>query len=83
MFHLIRSVIVGFVVGLCARALLPGTDHLGFVATSCVGIVGSIIGEHLGHRVNPPQPGARFHGPGFIVSVIGAIILLVIVRQFG
>ena len=42
MLHLIWSIVVGFVVGLLARALLPGADHLGMIATTLVGIVGGL-----------------------------------------
>jgi uncharacterized membrane protein YeaQ/YmgE (transglycosylase-associated protein family) len=49
MFHLIWFVIVGFVVGLIARAVVPGVDHRGFIATTVVGIVGSVIGGFIGN----------------------------------
>ncbi len=41
MFHIIWYIVVGFVVGLLARAILPGADHMGLVATTAVGLVGS------------------------------------------
>ena len=47
MLHLLWSIIVGFFVGLIARGLLPGADHMGFWATVGVGIVGSLIGALL------------------------------------
>jgi len=46
MLHLIWSVVVGFIVGLIARAVMPGADAIGFLATTAVGIVGSVIGAH-------------------------------------
>ncbi len=82
MFHLIWSVIVGFVVGLIARAVLPGADQMGFLATTAVGIVGSLIGGVIGNFIKKPEPGAKFHPAGFVMSIIGAIILLLLLRQF-
>ena len=80
MLHLIWSVIVGFVIGLIARAVLPGADHMGIIATTVVGIVGSLIGGFLGTLIKKPEPGATFHPAGFLLSIVGAIILLLVLR---
>ena len=80
MFHLIWYVVVGFVVGLVARAILPGADHMGLIATTVVGLVGSIVGGYLGHLIHAPAPGSRFHRAGFFLSIVGAIVLLLILR---
>ena len=80
MLHLLWSVIVGFVVGLIARAVLPGADHMGVIATTVVGIVGSLIGGFLGTLIKKPEPGATFHPAGFLMSIVGAIILLLVLR---
>ena len=76
MFSLIWSVIVGFLVGLIARAVLPGAHHMGFIATTVVGIVGSLIGGVIGSVLKKPESGAWFHPAGFFMSIVGAIILL-------
>lgn len=81
MLHLIWSVIVGFFVGLLARAVLPGIDHMGFVATTLVGIIGSVIGGFIGNAIRRPAPGATFHPAGFLMSIVGAIVLLLILRM--
>ena len=78
MLHIIWSIIVGFIIGLCARALMPGAQHLGFIATTLLGVGGSIVGGLIGRLFSKPQPGAVFHPAGFIMSIIGAIILLLI-----
>lgn len=83
MLHVIWSVIVGFVVGLVARAVLPGTDHMGFIATTIVGIVGSVIGGFIGRIIKAPEPGATFHPAGFAMSIVGAIVLLLVLRMAG
>jgi len=80
--HIISSIIVGFVVGLLARALLPGTDRMGFLATACVGIVGSLVGGFIGRLMKKPVEGSNFHPAGFFMSIVGAIILLAVLRYF-
>jgi uncharacterized membrane protein YeaQ/YmgE (transglycosylase-associated protein family) len=80
MFHLIWYVIVGFVVGLIARAITPGIDQMGFIATTLVGIVGSLIGGLIGNLFRRPEPGSKFHPAGFILSIVGAIVLLLLLR---
>ena len=80
MVHVLWSIIVGFFVGLIARAVLPGADHMGFIATTAVGIVGSLIGEVIGTFIKKPEPGAKFHPAGFGMSIVGAIVLLLLLR---
>jgi uncharacterized membrane protein YeaQ/YmgE (transglycosylase-associated protein family) len=76
MLHIIWSIIVGFIVGLLARAVMPGVQHLGFIATELLGVGGSIVGGLIARIFSPPAPGSGFHAAGFILSIIGAIILL-------
>jgi len=76
MLHIIWSIIIGFIVGLCARALMPGVQHLGFIMTTVLGIGGSIVGGLIGRVFSKPTPGSAFHPAGFIMSIIGALILL-------
>jgi len=78
MLHILWSIIVGFIVGLIARALVPGAQHMGFLATSVLGIVGSLAGGLLGRLVSRPRDGAAFHPAGFFLSIVGAIVLLLI-----
>lgn len=80
MFHIIWSIIVGFVTGLIARAALPGADTMGLLGTTGVGIVGSLIGGLIGNLLKKPAPGAKFHPAGFFMSIVGAIVLLLIIR---
>ena len=58
MFHIIWSIIIGFIVGLIARAIMPGVDHLGFWMTTLVGIGGSLVGGFLGALIKRPVDGA-------------------------
>jgi uncharacterized membrane protein YeaQ/YmgE (transglycosylase-associated protein family) len=78
MLHIISSIIVGFVVGLVARALIPGDQAMGFWMTAIIGIVGSVVGGLIARLFSKPADGAFFHPAGFLLSVIGAIIVIVI-----
>ena len=70
--HLIWTILIGFVTGLCARALLPGADQMGFLATSALGIVGSVVGGFLSRKQAKPA--------GFFMSFLGAVIILLLWR---
>jgi len=78
MLHVIWSIIVGFIVGLIARAIVPGTQHMGFIMTTILGIIGSLIGGLIARLFSKPPEGAKFHPAGFFLSILGAIVLLVI-----
>lgn len=74
--HYVWMVIIGFVVGLVARAVMPGTQSMGIILTSLLGIAGSLIAGFLGQAVGFYAPGEAV---GFIASVVGALILLFVV----
>jgi uncharacterized membrane protein YeaQ/YmgE (transglycosylase-associated protein family) len=78
--HIFWSVIVGFVVGLLARAVLPGADRMGFIMTAILGIAGSFVGGFLGSLISKPQEGSMFHPAGFFLSIVGAVVLLLLWR---
>jgi uncharacterized membrane protein YeaQ/YmgE (transglycosylase-associated protein family) len=80
MLHIIWSIIVGFIVGLVARALVPGADYMGFWMTSVLGILGSIAGGLIARLFSKPKEGSPFHPAGFLLSIVGAIVLLLIFR---
>ena len=75
MLSLIGTIVVGLVVGLIARALKPGDDSMGLIMTIILGIAGSLVAGYVGRALGWYQPG---QAAGWIASVIGAIILLVI-----
>jgi len=83
MLHIIWSIIVGFIIGLIARAIMPGVQHLGFIMTTLLGIGGSILGGLIARLFSKPAPGSSFHAAGFIMSLIGALILLFCWGRFG
>ncbi len=75
MFSLIGTIVVGFIVGLLARAFKPGDDKLGIIMTTVLGIVGSVGASYLGQAMGWYGPG---QAAGWIASIVGAIVLLVI-----
>ncbi len=82
MIHIIWSIIVGFVVGLIARSVYPGAQHLSFLYTVLLGVGGSIVGGLIGRLFSKPQPGAPFHPAGFFMSIVGSLILLYVYIHF-
>jgi uncharacterized membrane protein YeaQ/YmgE (transglycosylase-associated protein family) len=78
MLHIIWSIIVGFIVGLIASAIMH--THLGFVGTTLLGIVGSVIGGLIARLFSKPPAGSKFHTAGFLMSIVGAIVLVLIAR---
>ena len=75
MLSLIGTIIVGFIVGLLARALKPGDDKLGIIMTTILGIVGSVGASYVGQAMGWYAAG---EAAGWIASIVGAIVLLVI-----
>ncbi len=75
MLSFIGMLIVGLVVGLIARAIKPGDDKMGLIMTMVLGVAGALIAGYVGRAAGWYQPG---QAAGWIASVIGAIVLLVI-----
>jgi uncharacterized membrane protein YeaQ/YmgE (transglycosylase-associated protein family) len=76
--HLLWSALIGLVVGVIAKFLMPGRDPGGCIITMIIGLVGSMLGTFLGQLLGFYQPG---ESAGFIMSVIGAMLLLWIYRM--
>ncbi|MFO1212871.1 MAG: GlsB/YeaQ/YmgE family stress response membrane protein [Paenacidovorax caeni] len=73
MLSLLGTLIVGFIVGLIARALKPGDDKLGIVMTSLLGVAGAFVANYAGTALGWYREG---EAAGWIASVVGAIVLL-------
>ncbi|WP_445116970.1 GlsB/YeaQ/YmgE family stress response membrane protein [Acinetobacter sp. WZC-1] len=75
MMSIIVAIVIGFIAGLIARAIHPGDDKAGFIVTTLLGIVGSLVATYGGRLLGlyPENSSA-----GFIASVIGAIVVLFI-----
>jgi uncharacterized membrane protein YeaQ/YmgE (transglycosylase-associated protein family) len=75
--YIIFTIIIGLVVGIVAKLLMPGRDPGGFIITTLLGIAGAFVARFIGEKLG-------WYGPsdavGFIASVVGAMILLLIYR---
>ncbi len=78
MINIIWHIIIGFIVGLIARAVMPGAQNMGIILTTLLGIVGGIVGGLIGRMISRPEPGAPFHPAGLIMSVVGAFLVLLL-----
>ena len=76
--------VIGLVIGLIARLLVPGRDSIGILGTILLGIVGSFVGYFLERLVEGRSLSlAHPHTAGFIGSIIGAVVLLLLLRITG
>lgn len=84
MWWLISTLIVGLIAGALARLLVPGRDPMGCFMTAVLGIIGSFVGGGIAYLLHW-QPrggdGRYFHPAGLLLSVVGAIIVLLIWRM--
>jgi uncharacterized membrane protein YeaQ/YmgE (transglycosylase-associated protein family) len=71
------AIIIGLIVGALAKLIMPGKDPGGIIVTILIGIAGSLIATFLGRALGWYRPG---EGAGFIMSLLGAILLLWIYR---
>jgi uncharacterized membrane protein YeaQ/YmgE (transglycosylase-associated protein family) len=77
MFHLLWVMIIGLIVGALAKLIMPGRDPGGIIVTMLLGIAGSLLGGSIARAIGLYAPGQR---AGFIVSTLGAIVILAIYR---
>ena len=76
---IVWTLLIGFVVGLLARALKPGNQKLGIIFTILLGVAGALLARFVGLQLGwygPTEP------TGFIASVLGALVLLIVVGLF-
>ena len=81
---IIILILIGLLAGAVARLVVPGRDPMGILGTILLGIVGSFVGGFIWnliqyHRLAPH----RFHRAGILGSILGAILVLVILRLTG
>ena len=74
---IIATLVIGLLIGAIAKLLMPGRDPGGCIITMLLGIAGAFVAGYLGQAVGWYQPGQP---AGFIASVIGAMILLLLYR---
>ncbi|AXV82041.1 GlsB/YeaQ/YmgE family stress response membrane protein [Ralstonia solanacearum] len=73
--HILITIFIGFLAGLIARWITPGSGPSGFILTTVLGIAGALAATFLGQLLHLYQPG---QSAGFIGAVIGAVILLAV-----
>jgi uncharacterized membrane protein YeaQ/YmgE (transglycosylase-associated protein family) len=78
LMHWLGVIIIGLIVGAIAKLLMPGKDPGGFIITMLLGIAGSVVATWIGRVIGLYREG---EAAGFIMSVIGAVILLAIYRM--
>jgi uncharacterized membrane protein YeaQ/YmgE (transglycosylase-associated protein family) len=76
--HILVWILFGLVVGVVAKFLMPGRDPGGFVITAGLGIVGAFVGGFVGRMLGWYQDGSPV---GFVMAVLGAIVVLAIYRS--
>jgi uncharacterized membrane protein YeaQ/YmgE (transglycosylase-associated protein family) len=77
MFGVIGWIIFGLIVGAIAKLVMPGRDPGGIIVTMLLGVAGALLGGWLGQAIGWYRPG---EGAGFLMSLLGAIVLLWIYR---
>jgi uncharacterized membrane protein YeaQ/YmgE (transglycosylase-associated protein family) len=75
--HIIGWIVFGLIVGIVAKFLMPGRDPGGFVITALIGIAGAVVGGFMGRVIGLYSDGDAV---GFVMAVIGSIILLAAYR---
>ena len=75
MFSILGTLLVGLIVGLIARAVKPGDDKLGWIMTALLGVAGAFVATYVGVGMGWYAKGTP---AGWIASVVGAIVLLVL-----
>jgi uncharacterized membrane protein YeaQ/YmgE (transglycosylase-associated protein family) len=78
--HVVFVLLIGLLIGLVARFIAPGPHPHGILVTMVVGLVGSVIATYGGQALGFYRAGQP---AGFVGSVLGAIVLLVLVQLFG
>jgi len=79
MFGLLTTIIIGFVVGVIAKLIMPGKENMGLIITTLLGIAGSLVATYAGQAVGWYDAG---EGAGWIGSIVGAFLLLWIYQKF-
>ncbi len=77
MIHMIGQAVLGLVVGIVAKVLLPGRDPGGLIGTALIGMGGGWVGGRIGSVLGWYDEG---HPAGFVMSVVGAMVLLLAYR---
>jgi uncharacterized membrane protein YeaQ/YmgE (transglycosylase-associated protein family) len=80
---IIAFLVIGLIAGLIARALLPGNQSMGLLATTLLGIAGSFVGGFVGSLFRSDGRVWDLHPSGLLFSVIGSMLVLLLVSLAG
>ena len=83
MFNIIGWIVIGFITGFLARVLYPGAVEMGWIMTTLLGIGGSFAGGFIGGLFTKEKDLMKPTPSGFIMSIIGAMVLIFIVHRLG
>jgi uncharacterized membrane protein YeaQ/YmgE (transglycosylase-associated protein family) len=78
MIAILSWIVFGLVVGVLAKILMPGDDPGGFIVTVLIGIAGALVGGFVGRAMGFYAP---TQAAGYLMSIVGAIILLALYRM--
>ena len=81
--NIIAAIVIGIIAGYLGRALLPGDDSMGFIATVVVGIVGALVGYFLFTSLLGIGDTDKFDLGGILGSIVGVMIVLLVLRAVG
>jgi uncharacterized membrane protein YeaQ/YmgE (transglycosylase-associated protein family) len=73
------TIVIGFIVGVIAKFIMPGKENMGLIVTTLLGIAGSLVATYAGQAVGWYEAG---QGAGWIGSIVGAFVLLWIYQKF-
>ena len=79
MLGILGWIVFGLIAGFVAKLLMPGRDPGGFIITILLGVAGALLGGFIGQALGLYREGEP---AGFLMSVVGAILLLVLYRMF-
>lgn len=83
MLNIIGWIVIGFLSGLLARFFYPGAVDMGWITTTLLGIAGSFVGGFIGGMFTKEKDMLKPTPAGFIMSVIGAMVLIFIANRLG
>ena len=78
--EIVTMLIIGLLVGIVAKFLMPGDDPGGIIVTTLIGIVGAVIGGFIASALNVGDLGDFFDLGTWIIAILGSLLLLVIYR---
>ena len=81
MIHMIGHAIFGLLIGLLARAVMPGRQHMGLILTMILGLVGAWLGGLIGRLTGMYKE--EGHPAGWLMALVGALVVLFIYSRVG